>query len=93
METPIELSTTQFFSILLVIGFFVGLILGLIPLFMAIKREKKPLGVTALIVSVVLGTISPVLALISCIVFVIVILRIKPKADDAQHTTLEDSVL
>lgn len=52
-----------------------GAIIGSVPLLLGIKRQKRNLGLIAFITSIVLATVSPLISLIVCVVFIIVILR------------------
>ena len=68
----------NFYTIMLIQAA-IGLVLGLIPLVLSLRRNKKNLGVIALVVSILLSLLSPVLSLIAVIVFIFLILR-KPAA-------------
>ena len=57
----------------------IGLVLGLIPLILSFRRGKKNLGIIALVASILLSLLSPILSLVAVIVFIILILR-KPAA-------------
>jgi hypothetical protein len=71
----------NFYTIML-IQVAIGLVLGLIPLLVSFRRNKKNLGIIALLVSVLLALLSPILSLIAVVVFIILILR-KPAATAA----------
>jgi len=67
----------------------VGLILGLVPLIIAIRRGKLRLGLLAVIFSTIAGAIAPILSLIVIAIFLWLILRKDPKA--APDTTSDNS--
>lgn len=51
-----------------------GLIIGLVPLFLGIKRKKRNLGIIGLVTSALIGALSPILSLIAVAVFTLLIL-------------------
>ena len=53
----------------------VGLVFGLIPLIIGIKKGKKNLGFIALLVTLVVTMLSPLLGLLSCAVFTFIVAR------------------
>ena len=73
-----ELSQQHYYTILLIQAG-IGLVLGLIPLIISIKKGRRNLGVIALITSIVLSLLSPILSIIAVVVFIVLILR-KPAA-------------
>lgn len=58
---------------LIIGGTIFGLVLGLIPLIVAIKRGMRGLGLIALVVCGVCGAFMPLLAIIDAIVFTLLI--------------------
>jgi ABC-type amino acid transport system permease subunit len=72
---PINLSSKELILYLAVFGGVVGLVLGLINLLIASKRGKKNLGLIGIPVCIILGVLSPLLAIIAFIVFLVLILR------------------
>lgn len=74
----INLTSKEAILYLAIFGAVVGLVLGLIALLLAAKRGKKGLGFGAVIACVVGGALSPVIAVIVFIVFLVLILK-KPK--------------
>lgn len=75
----------QYFYYILAAGIGIGLIFGMIPLILGIKRGKRNMGLVGFIVAGVAGAFSPLIAIIVAIVFTVLILRKKgtdPKADD-----------
>ena len=61
------------------IGAGIGLLLGLIPLVLAIRKGKLKLGLLAIVLSTVAGAVSPLLSLIVIAIFLWLILRKGPK--------------
>lgn len=53
----------------------VGLIFGLIPFLLGVKRGKRNLGLIGLAASVVSAVISPIISIIVAIVFTVFVLR------------------
>ena len=65
----------QNFYYIVGIQVFVGLIFGLIPFLIALKRGKRKLGVLALVVSLILAGLSPLLSAVAAIVFTFFAMR------------------
>jgi hypothetical protein len=53
----------------------IGLLLGLIPFFVARRRGKARVGVIALLVTVFVGLLSPLFAVASTLIFTFVVSR------------------
>lgn len=60
---------------LAIFGAGIGLVLGLIDLWIASKRGKKNLGYIAVAVCTILGALIPLLAIIAFVIFLVLILR------------------
>lgn len=71
----INLSSKELILYLALFGAGVGLVLGLVNLLIASKRGKKNLGLIGLPVCILLGALSPILAVITFVVFLVLILR------------------
>jgi hypothetical protein len=67
--------TQQNFYIIMLVQVVIGLVLGLIPLLLSFRRGKKNLGMIALVASLLLSLISPILSLVAVVVFIVLILR------------------
>jgi Na+/serine symporter len=63
----------QYFYYILVADIAFGLIFGLVPLFLGIKKNKRNLGIISLVTSGLVGAISPILSLIAVAVFTLLI--------------------
>ena len=74
----LKVTYPEIMTYLLVIGGIVGAVLGLIILLVAWKRGKKNLGYIALPVCIILGALSPILALIAFGIFLWLAIRSKP---------------
>jgi hypothetical protein len=59
----------------------IGVLLGLIPFFVARRRGKARLGLIALMVTVIVGLLSPLLAVVSVLIFTFVAVRKRETAD------------
>jgi uncharacterized transporter YbjL len=59
----------------------IGVLLGLIPFFVARRRGKARLGLIALLVTVIVGLVSPLLAVVSVLIFTFVAARKSQTAD------------
>ena len=59
----------------------IGLLLGLIPLILGIKKNRRNLGIIGLVASIIGGVLSPVLSIIIVSIFIWLILR-KPKSEE-----------
>ena len=78
-QAPMRLEFWQYVVILIISGMVMGILLGLVPLFIGRKRNNRKLGKLGFISCVLAGIIGPWLSLIVAIVFTILILRSKPK--------------
>jgi ABC-type Fe3+ transport system permease subunit len=58
-----------------------GVVFGAIPLVLGIRRQEAKLGLIALVTSIILALVSPLLCLIVAIVFAYFIVR-QPKAGE-----------
>jgi len=74
METGYQL-TRQDLVYIALIGAGVGLLLGLIPLIIAIRKGKTRLGILGAVISAALGAGSPLLSLVVVAIFLWLILR------------------
>ena len=79
-----ELTLKEWIAYLAIIGAVVGLVFGLIALFLAVKRKKTKLGVIALVCCVALTAFMPLLGFIAFIVFLWLILK-KPAVGSADE--------
>ncbi len=77
----IKLSYTEAIMYIALIGLVVGFLLGLIPLILGIKKGKRNYGYYGIAASALLGLISPLLSVVTVIVFVWLILK-KPKSTE-----------
>jgi uncharacterized membrane protein YbhN (UPF0104 family) len=67
--------TQQHFYTIIAVQVVLGLVLGLIPLLLAIRKKRKSLGYVAMGTSLVLSLLSPILSLIAIVIFIILIVR------------------
>lgn len=75
----------QNFYYIIAIQLAMGALLGAVPLILGIRNNRKNLGLIGFFVTVVLATVSPIVALIVAIVFTFVVRRgdAKPTGSDA----------
>ena len=73
-----ELTRPEAYLFFALLGAGIGLILGLIPLMMGIRRGHKKLGIAGLVVTILAGALSPFAAIVSAVIFVIVLVRKRP---------------
>lgn len=81
-----ELAYQEYYYPILLIRIGAGVLMGLIPLIIGIRRKKRNLGIWGFIVSVIGGTITPVLLIIIVPVFLWLILK---KAKINESATVE----
>ena len=67
--------TQQNFYTIMLVQLVIGLVLGLIPLLLSFRRGKRNLGIIALVASILLALLSPILSLVAVVVFIVLILR------------------
>lgn len=68
----------QYFYYILAAGVLIGLFFGLLPLIFGIRRKKKNLGLLGFILSGLAGAVSPLIAIVVAVVFLVIVLRSKP---------------
>lgn len=86
---PIRIDA-DFIRTLAIIGGIVGAVLGLIALWLGVKRGKTGLGVIALICCIIAGVFSPLVALIVFFIFFWLI-RKKPAEETPAETPVEET--
>jgi hypothetical protein len=84
---PIRINTQEAYMYLALIGAGIGLLLGLMPLFLGIKKGKTRLGVIALICSIIAGV--ALTGFISLLVIAIFIWLIYKSPGDTTRATSE----
>ena len=65
-----------------------GILFGLIPLILGIKKKKRNLAILTFIISVIVGTLAPILLIIAIPIFIWLILR-KPKIVETEPLEAE----
>jgi len=81
----IKLTYTEAILYLALAGIVIGILLGLIPLILGIRKKKRQYGIYGFIASIVGGAISPILSIILVAIFTWLILRkpvVKEPVDD-----------
>jgi ABC-type amino acid transport system permease subunit len=68
----------ELITYLALLGIVLGILLGLIPLILGLKRNKRSYGLFGLVTSIIAGVFSPILSIIVVAIFTWLILR-KPK--------------
>jgi hypothetical protein len=74
MDSPLQL-TRQDLMYVAMIGAGIGLILGLIPLVLAIRKGKIKLGLLAIVLSTIGGALSVIVSVVVVAIFIWLILR------------------
>lgn len=80
----------ELLTYLALFGIVVGILLGLIPLILGIKRNKRSYGLYGMIASIIAGIFSPLLSIVVVAVFVWLILR-KPEAEIVSEAKPEET--
>ena len=88
MDVTVQAARENFVYITLIAAG-IGLLLGLIPLVVALRKGRTRLGLLANLVRTVVGAVNPVLALIAAAIFTWVVMRKSPAAttDGTKSTT------
>ncbi len=81
----------QNFYYIIAIQIVLGALLGAIPLILGIRNERRNLGLIGFVVTVVLATVSPIVALIVAIVFTFVVRRRDSKPVGAEDPVRDSS--
>ena len=77
----IKISQSEAIMYIALVGLVIGFLLGLIPLILGIKKEKRNYGYYGFAASALLGLVSPILSVIAVAVFIRLILK-KPKSTE-----------
>ena len=96
----IRLTTWEAVLYVALIGMAAGFLLGLVPLIYGWRKAKTKLGLVGFIVSIVAGAVSPILSLLTLVIFVFLIARKQPMestsaepVDDPDSDSDPDSLL
>jgi hypothetical protein len=81
----IQLAYQEHYYLILAIRIGAGILSGLILLLLGIKKQKRNLAILAFVVSLIIGTIAPILLIIDIPIFIWLILR-KPKTEEFAET-------
>ena len=79
---PIRVTYNELIYYVLLAGVMIGIVLGLIPLILGIKKHNRKYGMYGFAGSVIGGAITPIISVIVVAIFTWLILR-KPKTDAA----------
>lgn len=74
----IVLTYRELYMYVIIVGAIVGALLGLVPLILGRKRNKRRLGLYGFLATIVGGAIAPLLAIIVAAIFAWLIIREKP---------------
>lgn len=77
-QAQMQVLYEQYFYYILAAGVLIGLFFGLLPLIFGIKRKKKNLGLLGFILSGLAGAVSPLVAIVVAVIFLVIVLRSKP---------------
>lgn len=86
----IRLSYTEAIMYLALFGVVLGILLGLIPLILGIRKKKRQYGIFGFVASIICGAIMPLLSIIVVAIFTWLILR-KPDAENDSPEISSDS--
>lgn len=67
---PIHITYNELLVYIVIGGMILGVLLGLIPLILGIKRKKRNYGVYGFFASIVGGAISPLVSIIAVAIFI-----------------------
>ncbi len=75
------------FYYIVLAGVGIGLVLGLAPLLLGLRRNKRNLGIAGFLLSGIVGGFSPLLSIVAAAIFTFLVLRkapepTTPEADD-----------
>lgn len=71
----IQLTLSEFFLYSALLGGLFGLVLGILVFYFANRRGKKSLGLTGLVITIIAGALSPLLAVVSMAIFLWIVRR------------------
>jgi uncharacterized membrane protein len=80
---PIKVTYTELIYYVLIASILIGIVLGLIPLILGIKKHNRKYGMYGFLGSVIGGAITPIISVIVVSIFSWLILR-NAKADAAK---------
>ena len=80
-----ELTRTQFYLYLFLGQVIIGIVLGLIPFFLARKKGKASLGNWGLLITTIAGALSPLAAIIVVAVYVWLIVKNPSESADTNN--------
>ena len=86
---PIHITYNELLIYIVLAGVIIGILLGLIPLILGIKRKKRNYGVYGFFASVVGGAISPLVSIIAVSIFTWLIVR-KTAAEKPAEVVVEN---
>jgi MFS family permease len=86
----IKLTYTEAILYLALFGIVIGILLGLIPLILGIRKKKRQYGIFGFIASIIGGAISPILAAIVVAIFTWLILR-KPTVKEPGDVVINEN--
>ncbi len=87
----IKMTYYEALTYLALLGIVIGILLGLIPLILGIKKNNRSYGLFGFVTSIVTGMFSPILSIISVAIFTWLILR-KAKNQPIEAGTSNETV-
>ena len=75
----------KYFYYLIAGGLVFGAVIGLIPLLFGIRRGNRNLGIVAFIVTLIDSGISPLLGLVTCVIFTVIIMVKRPQRETSEN--------
>lgn len=90
---PIRVTYNELLIYIVLAGIVVGILLGLIPLILGIKRKKRNYGTYGFIASVFGGAISPLISIIAVSIFTWLILRkVEPASSEKSGESTDTEI-
>jgi len=86
----IKLNYYEALAYIALAGLVIGILLGLIPLILGLRKNKRSYGLYGLVTSIVAGVFSPILSIIAVAIFTWLILR-KPQPENSSAEVSADS--
>lgn len=81
----------KYFYYILAGGILIGLLFGLVPLVLGIRKKKRNLGIVAIVSCAVVGGFSPILSIVAAVAFTIFILVISSREKNANSDDASQS--
>lgn len=88
---PIRVSYNELLVYIVLAGIVIGVLLGLIPLILGIKRKKRNYGAYGFVAAVLGGAISPLVSIIAVSIFTWLIIRKSASEKPAEVVVMNEN--